>query len=171
LKSYISITILLIVVATVFRKILVPLDGSEHSQKALDCAIQIGKKFNSKITLLHVYSIAVPPVLMPEPSTLTQTGVPLPASAEVAKMVEAFRLAGNKILSDAEVQARSAELPVDTLLEEGNAVQEIAKTAKEGYYDLIVIGAKGTHRIKEFLMGNVSEGVLKNTSCPVLVVK
>ncbi len=104
------------IVATVFRKILVPLDGSEHSQKALDCAIQIGKKFNSKITLLHVYSIAVPPVLMPEPSTLTQTGVPLPASAEVAKMVEAFRLAGNKILSDAEVQARSAELPVETLV-------------------------------------------------------
>jgi nucleotide-binding universal stress UspA family protein len=154
-----------------FGKILVALDGSEHSQKALDRAIQIGKKFNAQMTLLHVYSIAVPPVLMPEPSTLTQAGVPLPASAEVAKMVEAFRLAGNKILTDAEAQTRSAEIPVETLLVEGNAVQEIVKTAKEGEFDLIVIGAKGTHRIKEFLMGNVSEGVLKGASCPVLVVK
>jgi nucleotide-binding universal stress UspA family protein len=158
-------------VATVFGKILVALDGSEHSQRALESAIQIGEKFNSKITLIHVYSITVPPVVMSEPSTLAPGGVPLPASAEVAKMVDAFRLAGNKMLSDAKGQARSADISVETLLKEGNAVQEIVKTAKEGEYDLIVIGAKGTHRIKEFLMGNVSEGVLKNASCPVLVVK
>ncbi|MEM2463800.1 MAG: universal stress protein, partial [Candidatus Bathyarchaeia archaeon] len=37
-----------------FSKILVPLDGSEHSMRALDIAIQIAKKFNSKLTLIHV---------------------------------------------------------------------------------------------------------------------
>ena len=40
-----------------FEKILVPLDGSEHSLKALKIAVQIAQKFNGKITLIHVYSI------------------------------------------------------------------------------------------------------------------
>ena len=75
------------------------------------------------------------------------------------------------MLSDAEQQANSAEVEAETILKEGNAVQEIVKTAKEGEYCLIVIGARGMYRIKELLMGNVSEGVIKNAPCPVLIVK
>lgn len=154
-----------------FEKILVPLDGSEHSQRALECAVQISKKFNGKVTLLHVYSVTVPPVVMPEPSTLTPAGVPVPGSTEVSKLVEGLREAGRKMLSDAEQQANSAEVEAETVLTEGNAVQEIVKTAKEGEYGLVVMGARGMHRIKELLMGNVSEGVIKNAPCPVLIVK
>jgi nucleotide-binding universal stress UspA family protein len=155
----------------VFEKILVPLDGSEHSQRALECAVQISKRFNSKVTLLHVYSVAVPPVVMPEPSTLTPAGVPVPVSTEVQKMVEGLRDAGKNILSDAEQWAKSAEVETETLLKEGNAAQEIVRTAREGEYNLIVIGARGMSRIKELFMGNVSEGVIKNAPCPVLIVK
>ena len=54
-----------------FEKILVPLDGSDHSLRALEIAIQIAKKFDGKITLIHVYSVAITPVIMPEPTTLT----------------------------------------------------------------------------------------------------
>jgi nucleotide-binding universal stress UspA family protein len=42
---------------------------------------------------------------------------------------------------------------------------------KEGQFDLIVMGVRGSHKIREILMGSVSEGVIKNTHCPVLVVK
>lgn len=154
-----------------FEKILVPLDGSEHSQRALECAIQISKRFSAKVTLLHVYSVAVPSVVMPEPATLTPAGVPVPVSTEVSKMVEGLRDAGRKILSDAEQSAKSAEVETETLLKEGNAAQEIVRTAREGEYNLIVIGARGISRIKELFMGNVSEGVIKNAPCPVLVVK
>jgi nucleotide-binding universal stress UspA family protein len=152
-----------------FEKVLVPLDGSEHSDRALEIAIQIAKRFRAKIALLHVYSVTVPAVIAPEPTTLTPAGVPVVTSAEVAKMVEAARIVGNKVLASGEQKAKSAKLKVETVLREGNTVQEIVAVAREGEFDLIVIGARGISRIRELLMGSVSEGVIKNAHCPVLV--
>ena len=57
------------------------------------------------------------------------------------------------------------------MLREGNSAQEIVKLAREGQFSLVVVGARGIHRIREILMGSVSEGVAKNAPCPVLVVK
>lgn len=154
-----------------FEKVLVALDGSEHSEKALETAIQIAKKFRAKLTLIHVYSVTVPAVVAPEPTTLTPAGVPVVTSAEVAKMVEAARMVGKRVLADGEQKAKSANVRVETVLKEGNTVQEIVALAKEVEFDLIVIGARGISRIEELLMGSVSEGVIKNAHCPVLVVK
>ena len=156
---------------SVFHKILVPLDGSEHSDRALTTALQIAKNFNSEITLLHVYSVTVTPVVIPEPTTLNPTGVPIATSAEVSKMVDAARDAGKKILADGEQKVRAESVPVETSLREGNSPQEIVKAAKEGQFDLIVIGARGIHRLRDLLMGSVTEGVVKHASCSVLVVK
>ncbi len=154
-----------------FDRILVPLDGSEHSHRALETAIQIAKKFDSKVALLHVYSITVMPVIVPEPTTVTPAGVPVATSAEVSRMVDAARDAGKEILTDGEQKVRAQRIEVETALREGNSVQEIVKMAKEGQFDLIVMGVRGSHKIREILMGSVSEGVIKNTHCPVLVVK
>lgn len=154
-----------------FQKILVPLDGSEHSRRALETAVKLAKSFRSKITLLHVYSVTVTPVVIPEPTTLNPTGVPIATSAEVSRMVDAARDAGKRFLVEEEQRVIAEGLEVDTALKEGNSVQEILKTAREGHYDLIVIGARGISRIRELLMGSVTEGVIKNAPCPVLVVK
>jgi len=156
---------------SVFHKILVPLDGSEHSDRALVTALQIARNFKSEITLLHVYSVTVTPVVIPEPTTLNPTGVPIATSAEVSKMVDAARDAGKKILEDGEQKVRAENVPVETSLREGNSPQEIVKAAKEGQFDLIVIGARGIHRLRDLLMGSVTEGVVKHASCSVLVVK
>jgi nucleotide-binding universal stress UspA family protein len=154
-----------------FEKVLVPLDGSEHSERALETAIQIAKKFRSKTTLLHVYSVTAPAVIAPEPTTLTPAGFPVVTPEEVAKMVEAARMVGNRILKDGEQKAKSANVRVETVLREGNTVQEIVALAKEGEFNLIVMGVRGISRIRELLMGSVSEGVIKNAHCPVIVVK
>jgi nucleotide-binding universal stress UspA family protein len=154
-----------------FEKVLVALDGSEHSEKALETAIQIAKKFRAKLMLIHVYSVTMPAVVAPEPTTLTPAGVPVVTSAEVAKMVEAERMVGKRVLADGEQKAKSANVRVETVLKEGNTVQEIVALAKEREFDLIVIGARGISRLEELLMGSVSEGVIKNAHCPVLVVK
>jgi nucleotide-binding universal stress UspA family protein len=155
----------------VFERILVPLDGSEHSQRALETAIQIGRKFRSEIVLLHVYSVTVTPVIVPEPTTVTPVGVPVATSAEVAKMVDAARDVGREILAEGKRNVETEGIEVETVLREGNSVQEIVKLAKEGQFSLVVVGARGIHRIREILMGSVSEGVAKNAPCPVLVVK
>jgi nucleotide-binding universal stress UspA family protein len=156
---------------SLFQKILVPLDGSEHSLKALNIAIQIAKKFNGKITLIHVYSVTVRPVIMPEPTTLTPPGFPLMTPSEISKVEEVARKTGSNILSDGEKRVRAEGVQVETLLKEGHTVQEIVKTAKEGMFDLIVIGARGISKIRELLLGSVSDGVIHHAPCPVLVVK
>jgi len=156
---------------SLFNKILVPLDGSEHSLGALDVAIQIAKKFGGKITLIHVYSVSVGPVMMPEPTTLTPPMIPVMTPAEVSKTVEATRKVGNSILAVGEQKAKAEEVQVETILTEGHTVQEIIKTAREGKSDLIVIGGRGISKIRELLLGSVTDGVIHHASCPVLVIK
>jgi len=156
---------------SLFERILVPLDGSEHSAKALQSAVEIAKKFCGKLTLFHVYSIIVTPIVIPEPTTLTPSGVPVVTPTEVSKMAEAAQEVGRRILAEAEQKANLENVQVETILREGNTVQEITRLAKEGNFDLIVMGVRGVGKLREFLLGSVSEGVMKHASCPVLVVK
>jgi nucleotide-binding universal stress UspA family protein len=152
-----------------FEGILVPLDGSEHSLKALDMAIQIAKKFSGKITLVNVYSVVAVP-MMPEPSMAT-AGIPVMAAPDISKLIEATQKVGNRILDDGEQRVKAAKVEVNRLLEEGHTVQQIVRVAKEGNFELIVMGARGISRIREMLLGSVSDGVIHHVACPVLVVK
>ncbi|MEM3442819.1 MAG: universal stress protein [Candidatus Bathyarchaeia archaeon] len=154
-----------------FEKILVPLDGSENSMKALEFAIKLAKCFGGKITLIHVYSATTIPVIMTEPATITPTMVPAMSSAEFAKVTEAAKKAGSSILTHGEERVKAAGIPVETMLKEGHTVQEIIKTAKEEMFDLIVIGSRGVSKIRELLLGSVTDGVIHHAPCPVLVVK
>jgi nucleotide-binding universal stress UspA family protein len=154
-----------------FKKILVPLDGSEHSLRALDVAVQIAKKFDSKITLIHVYSVAVRPAVVPEPTPMATFGIPVMTPAEVSSVIEATRKAGARILAEGEQKVKAEGLEADMKLEEGHAVQEIIRVSKEGGYDLIVIGARGISKLREILLGSVSDAVIHHATCPVLVVK
>jgi nucleotide-binding universal stress UspA family protein len=138
-----------------FEKILVPFDGSEHSLKALQVALQIAEKFNGTITLIHVYSIGGF-AISPTP---------------VHEFIEAIRKVGAGILADGEKRVRAEGVQVETLLIEGHAVEQIVKTCREGKFDIIVMGARGLSRIKEMLLGSVSDGVIRHACCPVLVVK
>jgi len=138
-----------------FEKILVPLDGSEHSIKALETAVQIAHKFNGKITLIHVYSIG---------------GLAI-SPTPVRGFIEAIRKVGASILADGEKKVKAEGVHVETLLMEGHTVEQIVKTCREGKFDLIVMGARGLSKVKEMLLGSVSDGVIRHACCPVLVVK
>jgi nucleotide-binding universal stress UspA family protein len=152
-----------------FNQILVPLDGSEHSLKALEEAAQIAKKFSGKITLIHVYS--VPPLMMPEPSTVGSLSIPIITGAEVSMMIEAAKKLGNRILDDGEQRIKTSGIQVEKMLVEGHAVEEIVRVANQGSFDLIVIGARGVSHMREMLLGSVTDGVLHHVGCPVLVMK
>jgi len=110
-----------------FKKILVPLDGSEHSIKALEVAIQIALKFNGRITLIHVYSLG---------------GFSFRATP-IKEFIEAIRKAGVDILADGEKRVKAQGVPVETVLLEGHVVGQIIKVCRESKFDLIVIGARG----------------------------
>jgi len=154
-----------------FEKILVPLDGSEHSLRALQIAVQIAKRFNGKITLIHAYSVGVRPIVMAEPATLSPQTIPIMAPEDFSKVVEATRKMGTTILADGEGKVKAEGVPVETLLKEGHSVQEILRTARDGNFDLIVMGARGISKIREVFLGSVSDGIIRNAPCPVLVTK
>jgi len=152
-----------------FNNILVAVDGSEPSKKALNYALELAEKLNGKITLIHVYSTVValgPPVDVISGPSLT------PASAAIAsKMVEEVKHRAEQILDDAEQIAKQHGISVEKLLREGDAVKEIAAVAKEGKFDLVVVGHRGLSKLGELVLGAVSEGVSHKAPCPVLIVK
>ena len=154
-----------------FEKIRVPLDGSEHSLKALNKALQIAKKFGGKVTLVNVYSLSMQPILLPEPTVTGVPTLPVLTAAEVTKIAESARSIGKRILDDGAEKAEAEGVKAEKKLVEGHAVQEIVKLAKEGDFDLIVIGARGLSKIREILLGSVSDAVIHHAACPVLVIK
>jgi len=154
-----------------FEKILVPLDGSDHSAQALEKAVQIAKKFSGKVTLIYAYSVSMQPIILPEPTTLSSPTIPILTAAEISRVVEAARTTGERILKDGEAKAKTEGVAVKAMLVEGHAVQEIVRTAKEDNFDLIVMGARGVSHIRSLLLGSVSDGVIHHALCPVLVVK
>ena len=137
-----------------YEKILAPVDGSENCNTALREAIKVAKMTKGKITVMHVY---------PRWSTL------IVDSKE--SLPEILKNEATTILIKAEKQARAEGFEVDTLLLDGDAVQQIVKTANDGHYDLIVMGATGKSNLTTLFLGSVSSGVLKNASCPVLITK
>jgi nucleotide-binding universal stress UspA family protein len=138
-----------------FKKILIPLDGSEYSLHALEKAVQIAKKFDGKITLINVYSV----------SSFNIT------PSQVFDYVLEIRKSGETILAEGEKIVKAEGIQVETLLKEGHVVEQIVKKARDENFDLIVIGAKGISRLKEILLGSISHGVTTYAPCPVLVVK
>jgi nucleotide-binding universal stress UspA family protein len=138
-----------------FEKILVPIDGSESSLHALNRAVNIAKKFDSKITLINVYWISA--------FRLTP--------AQLVDYVVDIRKAGEEILEEGKSIVKAEGVSVESILKEGHIVGEIIKTAKEGNYDLIVMGARGVSKIREILLGSVSYGVVSHSTVPVMIVK
>ena len=152
-----------------FEKILVPLDGSEPSLKALDIAVEIAAKFGGGLTLIHAYSVASMTGFLPEPSATV--GVPVMSASDISKLAESAREAGKRILDEGKKRIKASGVEVNTLLEEGHAVHEIIRAVKEGKFELIVMGARGLSHIRELLLGGVSDAIMHHAVCPVLIVK
>ena len=151
------------------EKILVAVDGSEHSKKALVYAIELTKKFDGKITIVNVYSTVVP-------QTQPIDGLSTPAmsgtsAALAAKIAEDAKLRGEQVLMEAERSAMELGVQVEKVLREGDAVNEIVAEAKAGNFNLVVVGHRGMSKLRELLLGGVSEGVSHKVPCPVLIVK
>src|SRR4030043_2424487 len=107
-----------------FDKILVPLDGSDHSVRALEKAVQIAKKFSGKVTLIHAYSVSMQPIILPEPTMLSSPTIPILTAAEISRVVEAARATGERILKDGGARAKAEGVVVEALVVEGPAVAE-----------------------------------------------
>jgi nucleotide-binding universal stress UspA family protein len=153
------------------KKILVAIDGSEPANKALDFALGLAEKYSAEITLLNVYQPITPLFYFPATSEIGYTPIspPIP-EASLSKELKAQH---EKVLSEAFKKASrdKPNLKITKMLSEGRPSDEIIEAAKEGKFDLIVMGSRGVGRIKEIFLGSVSDRVADEAKCSVLIVK
>jgi nucleotide-binding universal stress UspA family protein len=146
-----------------FRKILVPIDGSNEAIKAVKVALEIAEKFGSSITLFHVAQLAYDYSGMGH--------LPELSNGVIKAMEEEWAKAGKVILETASKELDSADIEVAVELEQGNAAREIVYKAEKGKFDLIVMGSRGLGGISATVMGSVSSQVTRTSACPVLVTR
>lgn len=137
-----------------FQKILVPLDGSKYSEKALDRACELVEAFDSEIILIYVVEKSIPVNLL-----------------DRKEYLELLRKFGNNILNRAKTKLSNKGINAKTFLKEGNISNEIEKIAKKENCNLIIMGNKGLGTVSRLLLGSVSNKVSQSSSCSVLIVK
>ena len=140
------------------RRILVPVDFSEHTPRLLEWAVHLAREHSSEILLLHAYHLPV------EFQQLEGAYLPPDFWSSVKAGAEAQ-------LEDLALQVRGQGVGVETVAIEGYAASVIVEEAELRSADLIVIGTHGLSGLKHLLLGSTAERVVQKAACPVLTVK
>ena len=143
-----------------YKKILVPVDGSETSRRGLDEAIQLARDNSAKIRLVHVVNTAVVAVEYPG-------GSPMDDVSNLRDNGEALMKRAADIVSRSGLTAETVILgtPID------NTGELIVHQATEWPADIIVMGTHGRRGLPRVVLGSNAEYVLRHTSVPVLLVR
>jgi nucleotide-binding universal stress UspA family protein len=155
-------------------KILVGVDGSVGSEKALDYALEIADKFSASVAILNVFQlppeVEYPPNMAQQIPSSGYSQTPTGYSPNVASIVIDFRKVHEAVLAKATERATKLKpnLKLTAELKEGDAPSQIVETAANGEFDLIVIGHS---KSKEFFLGSTSERVAHRAKCAVLIAK
>lgn len=139
-----------------YRKILVPIDGSEHSHYTLTQAVSLAALFgpDTQITVFHVSSY-----------------FPYGDLSMAIDMNLLLEEEGAAVLAAAEPLVAGARCRHDSASVVGDPAEEICRKAFDEKYDLIVIGNRGRGLFSELLLGSVSHKVIQHASCPTLVIR
>ena len=135
-------------------KILVAYDGSEFSKRALKEAVDLAKKFNGSVTLLHVFWDPTVPTVKKLEGTEIRDQPTLKLIADAEKLLK-----GEKV--NYEMRSERSD----------DAPYVILKTARDDGCDAIAMGSRGMGGAKAWILGSVSSRVVAESPCPVIVVK
>lgn len=140
-----------------YRKIMVAVDGSEEAELAFKKAVNVALRNNSELLLAHVIDTR---------SFQTVSSFDGMLAEQATEMVK-------QTLADYEMKAKKAGLhQVTTVVEYGSPKHIIAKEIPEDHeVDLILLGATGLNAVERLFIGSVSEYVIRNAACDVLVVR
>jgi len=138
-----------------YKKILVAVDGSEHSFRAADEAVKIAR--------LAIGSV-IDVVLVAEFSK---------AKDEIlhSQGKEELEFSRRKMLFPLDEKLKAEDLTYKITILHGEPGPTIIKHANEGNYDLVVVGSRGLNTLQEMVLGSVSHKAVKRVDCPVLIVK
>lgn len=133
------------------KKILVPLDGSKNSLRALEQALLIARGFGASVTGMHVIKF------------------PYNFGMQIKKQ---YRKNADRIMEDASRRVEKVGVSFDKVIRTNGYIgSEIVKFAQGKKFDIIVIGSRGPNPIGEIFIGSVANYVLHRSKVPVLLVK
>lgn len=139
------------------KKILVPVDGSEQSYKAIEFAGNLAHQNDATIYLLHVFRLNI-----------------IPEGLGECFMSDRIQLQtmGKKILAAAENKAKKKGVKhIEMTLIEGDPIEKIINYAKDNDVDIIVIGSRGLETFKGLLLGSISNKVSRKADRTCVIVK
>ncbi len=147
-----------------YKKILLPTDGSEYANKAAKHAIWLASISGAELVVLYVIE--------------TSSLVGLPAEDLIVRIKEMLKEEGHKslnkiskIVEEGKIKDECHhEVKLNMITEEGSPADIIVKKIKEENIDLVVMGTSGKHGLDRFLLGSVTEHVVRSSPIPVLVV-
>jgi nucleotide-binding universal stress UspA family protein len=138
-----------------FVRILVAIDGSDASERALAKAIELAQLTGAELTALAVEG-------------------PLPAYAATIGEVEEVKREKDSffesLAAEARLMGREAGVELSVEVRAGHAAELISRVAAEGRYDLVVLGHRG-HFLRDHLLGSTADRVAQHAPCPVMIVK
>jgi nucleotide-binding universal stress UspA family protein len=158
--------------SSLFKKILVAVDGSESSARAASAALELADKLKAELIILHAVSPPNTAYKSALPSLGSMTPPPAPQAEIDAYYTYAKRVAMG-IMNGTISDAKKRGVNVKTEIPEGvtSVVETIISHASKENVDLIVVGTRGLGGFRKLLIGSVSSGVVTHASCPVLIVR
>jgi nucleotide-binding universal stress UspA family protein len=144
-----------------FKKVLVPIDGSAASREGLERAIALAKNQKARLRLMPV---------------VDEHGViqGMEPAMNVGDLLDSLVAEGRKVLANAAVTAKKHGVTADTVLYElliGRVADRIVREAAKWRADVIVMGTHGRRGIGRLVMGSDAENVLRQSPVPVLLVR
>jgi nucleotide-binding universal stress UspA family protein len=130
-----------------FEKILVPTDGSEYAQRAVEVALSLARELGTRVVALHVLDEKL---IMP---------------------FEVLEEEGQNILEGVRKRGEEMGVPVDEIILFGNPRHDLAKITTKSGADLMIIGTHGRTGVEKLFLGSVAENALKTVEVPVMLVK
>lgn len=143
-----------------YQHILIPVDGSPTSDRALQEALAFARQLKAQLQLLHVLEEI--------------HFVDIESSINYAELQESIRNSGAKVLTQAQVLVQHAGMTAEAKLLEANGervASVIVAEAERWPADLIVIGTHGRTGFSRLLFGSVAEGVVRTAPVPVLLIR
>lgn len=144
-----------------FKKILVPVDGSDQAVQAAKVAVNVADKHGGYVHLLYV----IRPYAFEYSRVDTGINPPAPELPGGSSSV------GQRIVERIKQEIEASGIEISVELSQGNPSKVIIEKAQEGSFDLIVMGSRGLSGIRSNLLGSVSYKVSQEAPCPVLLAR
>ena len=146
------------------KKVLVAVDGSENSFRALGFALDLAKTYAASVLIMNVLQL---------PAMYTSPDDQMVYSSSRAAFITDLRNIHEETLAKAlaEVKRLTPGLEVATELKVGEPAAQIVDAANKGGFEVVVVGHRGLGRLSEVLLGGVSERVAHLAKCAVVIVK